>query len=65
MLVPPVVVELAEGDVLLVTVDELVWDFTSAPKNVRNKKNWKKLKKLKKLKNLNFILKVLRERRSK
>ena len=54
MLVPPVVVELAEGDVLFVTVEELVCDFTSAPENVRSKRNWKKLIKLK---NLNFIFK--------
>jgi hypothetical protein len=50
-----VVVELAEGDVLLVTVDEFVWDFTSFPKkNVNNKI---KLVILKKLINLNFIFK--------
>jgi hypothetical protein len=49
-----VVVELAEGDVLLVTVDEFVCDFTSFPKNVNNKI---KLVILKKLINFNFIFK--------
>ena len=54
MLVPPVVVELAEGDVLLVTVDEFVCDFTWFPKNVKNKIKWEILKKLT---NFNFIFK--------
>tara|TARA_Y200000002_G_C22184058_1_gene456435 strand:+ start:358 stop:549 length:192 start_codon:yes stop_codon:yes gene_type:complete len=48
MLVPPVVVDEAEGEVLLVTVEEFVCAFISAPKKRINIEKLKILKNLKK-----------------